>query len=472
MRILLIYPSHREINSPLLPRSTKTDFGIKPPLGLLYIASSLKKCGFNGVKVIDGQVLKDEDREIMDIVKTYRPDCIGISALTLTLFRAARMARAIKEIDSRIHITFGGPHVTVYPLETLSFPYVDSVVPDEGEITYPELVMALDGGKLPYGVKGVYFKDKRKIVTNEKRELIKKLDFLPFPDKTQLDKNNYFFVSNKAEPSTTLISSRGCPYKCIFCCSPHELYRQRSPYNVVDEMEECMKNGIRIFNFMDDIFNLTKKKVVGISREIIRRNLKIEWTFVGRVDVMDREMLEIARESGLVRIFFGIESGSDEILKYLKKGFTAAEAQSAVSLCKDLGISVTGLFVLGTPYETQDQVKKTVRLACELDLDAAQFFPLLPGPGTELYRKALEARGFDRDYFHEYAVNPDGPPPLRYWETTFTEKEILDYMRQAFRQFYMRPSFLFNSLKRLSSMKEAWRQMKSGFSLMKFALGF
>jgi len=449
----------------------KLDTGIYPPLGLLYIASSLKKYGFFDVRVIDGQVLKEEEKYLLSIVKAYRPECVGISGHTLTLSKAVRMARAIKEIVPSTHITLGGPHIKIYPLETLSLPCVDSVIPDDGEISYPEMIKTLEAGTLPYGVKGVYFKDSGRIVTNEKREPLRDLDSLPFPDRSQLDSHHYFLVSNRARLSTTLISSRGCPYTCTFCPAVDKAYRQRSPTNVVDEIEECMGMGIRIFNFMDDAFNLTKKRVVGISKEILRRHLTIEWTFIGRVDIVDREMLEIAKDSGLTRVSFGIESGSDEILKSLRKGFTIAEAREAVRLCRELGIYVYGSFVLGAPYETREQAKKTIGLAFDLGIDIAQFYPLIPGPGTRLYTMALERGGIKKDYFKEYALNPERPIQFKYWETTFTQKEIQKIVRSAYRNFYLRPGFLFKSLTRVSSPTQIWRQVKAGLSMATYALG-
>src|SRR5574341_871136 len=229
MKILLYYPSHRDVNAPLIPKPTWVDTSICPPLGLLYIASSLKKNGFDDVRIIDGQTMNNEEEIFLNMVKSYRPDCVGISVFTLTAFKAARIARAVKEIDPSTHITFGGPHIRIYPMETLSLPCVDSIVLDEGEISYPQLVTSLGEGNLPYGVAGVCFKDGGKIVTNKKSEPVRDIDSLPFPDRTLLDIESYYIASNRVELSTALISSRGCPYDCIFCLTPHKLYRQRSP---------------------------------------------------------------------------------------------------------------------------------------------------------------------------------------------------------------------------------------------------
>lgn len=467
MKILLIYPSHLDKKIPYIPKNYLQATGIYPPLGLLYISSSLKKRGFDDTYLLDCQFSQDEVTDVLRTVSSLSPHIVGISTTTFTLHKSLQIATAIKSHRPSLHINFGWAHPAFYPRETLSFPCVDSITIGEGEETFPELATALAAGTPLDTVRGIGFKNNGDIILTPPRKPIVDLDSLPFPERSHIRGLKYDIASGPF-PNTTVLTSRGCPYKCIFCYTGDKIIRYRSHHNVVDEMEMLQEMGYKLINFMDNDFTVNRERIMAIFQEILKRRLTIPFTCASRVDGVDEEMLLLAKEAGIKSLAFGIEAGTNESLTTLQKGFTVEQAREAVALCKKIGISLCLYFVVGVPYETRKQLEKTIRFAIDLDPDFVQFLPLFLTPGTALYKMALEAGAYKNDFFYEYAKNPRVPLDFQCWETTVTLEEIERYLKLAYRKFYFRWSFLKRVVLKTPSLKLLLRRGTIGLGLMKY----
>ena len=257
--------------------------------------------------------------------------------------------------------------------------------------------------------------------------------------------------------STSIITSRGCPYNCIHCISKliwKRKVRYRSVTNLVDEIEECVKRyDIREFNFYDDTFTLNKKRVVEVCREIRKRNLKIAWICFGRVNLIDKEMVLEMKKAGCRKISFGLESGSQKILDLMRKNATLEMVRKAVKIVKGVGLEVHASFMLGNVGETGETIRETINFAKELDLDNATFFITAPFPGTDLYNIAKE-KGYinENTKWEDFAPITKSPPIL--CQGNLTKEELIKWQKRAFNEFYLRPRYVLRKLSKISSFSE------------------
>lgn len=480
MRVLLISPP---VLSPL--RADMSDLfekesGLYPPLGLLYLAARLLEEGRHEVKVLDGPALEapllkgprpnrswgplPSHEAIEQEIREFRPQVVGVQALTFTLVDALAVAERARQVNPEIHVCLGGPHVFLYPRETLGFPFVDSLILGEGEFAFPELLNALEEGKALEQVRGIAFRRGSEEVLTEPRPLIEDLDSLPFPARHLIPYRRYYSVLGKEGLMTTLITSRGCPFSCIYCgrWNLGKRFRARSAQNVVDEMAACAAMGIGELQVFDDIFTLDKRRALAVCQEILRRELKVSWAIRSRVDTVDRELLQGLARAGCRRISYGVEAGSDEILRNLKKGITTQKAEEAVRMAQEMGITVLADFMLGSPGERREHVLRTIDFALKLRPDFAQFTVTTPYPATELYLEGLRGGVIARDYWQEFAQNPRSDFVTPFWKEHLSREELLELFRLAYRRFYLRPAYVWRRFQRLGSWKEFMNAARAG----------
>lgn len=469
MKVLLIYPPMFNLVFPSLPETVEKDVGRRPPLGILYIASFLKNKTSHEVKILDTQVEKMSYFDIEKKVKDFGPDIVGISTMTYMLYDVILTAKIVKGINKNIHVCLGGPHTSIYPNETLRIPEVDSIVVGDGEIAFAELVESLSEGR-EIKTPGVFESgrdDNLRINSLDPAYYIKDLDQLPFPARSLTPYKKYFSAVSRRSIVTSIVTSRGCPYKCIFCQLPFNKLRMRSAKNVVDEMEKCCLMGINEIDIYDDTFNFSEQRVIAICDEIIKRKLKIGWSFRGRVDKVSKRMLERAKLAGCERIHYGVEAGSQKTLDILKKVITLEQIKTAFRLTKDVGISTLAYFMVGSPGEAREDIMNTIRFAEQLEPDLVTFSITTPWPGTEMYRMGLEQGVIKRDYWKEFVLNPKEifiPP---FWEENLKFKELVKIRNFALKKFYLRPKFIIKSLSRLTSFGELKRKCTAGFGLIR-----
>lgn len=405
------------INPPLTGSTMAHVEMITEPLGLAYIAAMLEQNGYE-VDILDALALGNEQTEglpdgrlriglseeqIAKHVSDYSPDIVGISCgFTVYVSDSHRIARCVKLAYPEAVIVFGGAHSTVVPELVLKDKNVDLVVRGEGEMTLLDVVKNIEQGKSYRHIKGTVTKDNnQEVIFNEPREFIKDLDQLPFPARHLLPMEKYFEFQKRGKllyryymrkPMANIVTSRGCPYNCVFCAVrtiAGRTWRGRSAENVVAEIK-LLTNEYKIKEFTpwDDNISINKDRLINICQGIIDNGLDLTWATPNGIYLpsMDEEVLSWMIKSGYYRITFGLESGSEETLKYIRKKISRQKVKEVIEICNKLGIWTNATFIIGFPNEQIDSIRATMRAPIEYGLDYANFFMAQPYEGTDLYR--------------------------------------------------------------------------------------
>jgi len=354
-------------------------------------------------------------------------------------------------------VVAGGPQLSFYPQEFLSFASIDLGVQGDGEETLLELVRRLESGGGLDDLAGTVVKTSEGVKINPARPFIEDLDRLPFPAVDMLELNNYRALTVE-HPFFTMVSSRGCPYHCGFCTQAHcgDRVRQRSAENLAQEIEEYLtKYAAREIIMFDETFTLNRRRVLEICRLIAERKLRFRWNIRTRVDTIDEEMLRALKAAGCYGLHMGIESGDAGILEIMEKGITLQRVREAFALARRLGFMTRGYFMIGYLGENRQTYRATVDLARELNMDWASFSITTPLPATPLYRAALEKGLIGEDYWKEYTLLKRNGHDYPHLVTSQTgEEELHRMLKQAYRSFYLRPRFIWQ---RLASLRSWWQ---------------
>ena len=381
--VLLIYPFFK-------PKRDRSVFRF-PPLGVAYIAASLKETGHD-VSLIDCTFLQKDDALRQALEK--KVEVIGIYCMVTMEDDCLWFSRQLRG-NCQLMVV-GGPLPTCEPEPFLE--HFDVVVRGEGEQTMQELLRAYQAGSDLNALPGIVYRaateNEPKVTFTTDRPFAKNLDSIPFPARELLPNRCYIDYGKKkyGYSITTVMSTRGCPYQCEFCSNVifGGSYRERSPENVVDEIEKALELGYDRISFADDVFTMKSERVIKICQEIQRRGLRFSWECLGRVDALDYPTYLEMRKAGCSRIFFGIESGNDHILKLMKKKITAEQARQAVEAAHQAGLQVGAFFILFYPGETNETVLETLRYATRLPLDYLGLTMPYPLPGTALYERVKD----------------------------------------------------------------------------------
>lgn len=469
MNVLLINPPVLNLIPSMLPKSIDESRGYNPPLGLLYLAAYLHKHSDHQVKILDCQVEELNHKQIREVIQKDAPDVVGLTTMTFTLIDVLKIVQLVKEIDPQIKVVLGGPHVDIYPLETITQPGVDYLVLGEGEKPFKNLLDKINHPKQLYQVKGIVFKDGKKVINTGRAEFNRDLDSLPFPARSLTPYQKYSSVLSKVQPVTTMFTSRGCPYKCLFCDRPQlgKIFRARSSKNVVDEMEECQKMGIKEILIYDDTFTVNRKRVLDICQEIKERKLEIDWDVRTRPDTVDEELLIDMKKAGCKRIHYGVEAGTQKILNVLRKGITLEKVEETFRLTKKIGFEVLAYFMIGSPTETKEDILQTIKFAKKLNPDFTHITITTPFPATDLYRLGLKQEILPYDYWQEFAKNPKTDFTPYIWGEYLNKEELHQLLKYAYRSFYFRPSYISKKLLRLTSWQEFKTKAKAARKLLK-----
>ena len=355
------------------------------PLGLCYVAAAFEKAGAE-VTILDYIVRKYSSEKLLEELSLFKPDIIGTTSVTMNFHIAASIMKTAKEGFPSAITVMGGPHVSFDYENTLKhYPEIDLVVVGEGEQTIADMVPVIKNRLAWLGVEGIAYRDHGKVVFTGERELIRDLDSLPFPSRHLLPMSRYLALGFPI----SIITSRGCPNRCIFC-QGHRMVghriRSRSPQLVLDEIEYLLSFGFEWVNFSDDFFTSNPKRVKEICSGIKHRGLSFGWGAFARADSVNRELLSIMRDAGCDTVFFGIESGNQEMLDRIKKHVKLDRIRQAVEDSKAIGMTVFGSFIIGLPGETMATMMDSHRFSKELDIIYGYHF-LAPFPGTEVMER-------------------------------------------------------------------------------------
>jgi anaerobic magnesium-protoporphyrin IX monomethyl ester cyclase len=334
-------------------------------------------------------------------LRLFSPQVLGISLLTTEYPRAAGILSWSKRNLPDTKLSAGGYHVSALPERSLRELPLDVLVMSEGELTMRKLCRAgFEQSTLP-AIRGIaYIDEKARFVRNLPREFIADLDSLPISDRELLDGGMAWYLTPPGnirgqylDRCTTMLTSRGCPGNCIFCSSRAmwtNKVRQRSPENVLDELESLIaKYGLMGLFFLDDTFTARKKWVLDFCRQWQGRGIKLTWGCSARVNTVDDEMLEAMKSTGCVQLDFGVESGNDEVLRRLHKGQNRRIIERAFRSVHRHGLRSLACFIIGNPGETGEQMMETLDVAKRIKPDFAVFSILTPLPGSPLYDIAI-----------------------------------------------------------------------------------
>jgi len=434
MKILLISPP----TDSVIKRVVGTT---GPPLGLAYLASMIKD--EHDVAIIDSIVENLNFEMARKKIKKFDPDVIGITSTTSMIPDAYKVANIAKEINENVKIVIGGPHVTFLPEKTMEeCKSIDFVVRGEGEITFKELMGALEKEKDLEGIKGLTFRKDGRIINNLPRELIKNLDELPLPSYELLPMEKYQADGIKFG---TVMTSRGCPFNCAFCSSSLQFgkrWRGHSDSKVIEELKHLHEEyKVREIEFLDDTFTLNRSRAIKIAKRIREEGLDISWTASSRVDLFTDEVAQAMKKGGCHTVYFGIESGSQKTLDFIGKKITPEQSVAAVKKAKKHKLRALGAFIIGFPEETNDDIKETMKFSKKVGVDYAQFTIATPYPGTRLWKYAISKNLILTFNWRKYTTL-DPVMKLK----NFTTQQITKLLQKAYISFYIRPLYLIKDL--------------------------
>jgi len=431
---------------------------IQPSLGLGYVASAVRDD--NDVRIIDCIKERLDILGLERIIKETNPDVVGLQCYTFDIKFVSEAIKMIKHINKAIVTVIGGPHCSAVPKESMDYfgEALDYAFVGEAEIGFKKLIDCLKDGKEDFSeIHGLVYRQGSNIKINpsyfeEDLDSFRMVAWdLIRPNEYPESQHGAFY---KKFPIAPIISTRGCPYNCTFCAgkivSGRKL-RKRSIKNIIDEIVYLYnKFGIREFHIIDDNFTLDKQFVLSFLEELERKHLDISWALPNgiRMENLSLDLLKKMKHSGLYLVSLGIESGTDRVLKLMRKNLTVETTRKTVKLIREAGLEVAGFFIIGTDGETLDEMKETIRFSLELDLIRANYFTYLPFPGTESYNN-LKNNGkisnvnWDRFYFNKAPYSPDG----------ITHKQLRQLQRKAFLQFHLRPIILLKNLSQVQSFK-------------------
>ncbi len=481
MKILMLNPAFkgkysRSSRSPAVTKGGTIYF----PLWLAYATGVLEQAGHE-VRLVDAPARGLSREDTLGIAKKFKPELSVLDTSTGSIYSDAETAAEIKE-KTGCFTALVGTHPSALPEETMGLsPSIDAVARHEYDYTLRSLAEELEKKKPKLeGVEGLTFRQKKgkqefRLVHNKNRKLIEKLDELPFVSgvyKRHLNIRDYFYSAN-LYPEITIVTGRGCPYRCKFCVLPQVMngraYRYRSVGNVIEELE-YIKNefpDVKEVFMEDDTLTANRQRVRELCSELVKRKLNIAWSCNARADV-DLETLQAMKKAGCRLLCVGIESGNQKVLNEISKGTTVAGIRQFMKDAKKAGILVHGCFMLGNQGDTKETIKETIKFAKELNPDTAQFFPIMVYPGTETYEWAKKNGFLVSENFSDW-LNASGMHNCMVSRPELTNRELVGLCDAARRQFYLRPKYIAKkAVQAVSQPAEARRIVKSGKTFFKY----
>jgi radical SAM superfamily enzyme YgiQ (UPF0313 family) len=415
-------PSRRNI---YLSSNVRVGAPSYPSLTLATLAGNLIRK--NTVKIVDLDITADIYKDLFGEIENFKPDIVASSSNTPAYPAVKDIMYKIKGKYPQIQTIVGGVHVTALPEEISKESCFDIAVTGEGDTAIPELLSS-------------------PAKNTPERKLMSDLNSMPYPAWQLFTLSRYknSRLSSRQNPVGLIETSRGCAFHCNFCnkLTFGSVYRAKEPKRVVDEMEYMLASGFREIHIIDDSFTQDVNRAKEICSEIMRRNLKFTWSsFSGvRVDKVDYEFFELARKSGCWQVAFGIETGDQEILDNINKEVTLSQSENAVNLAKKAGLDTFGFFILALSGETEASMRRTIEFAKRLPLDTAKFDICIPYPGTEYFNTLQEDGRIRSREWSKYSCHQIDEPlfdhPNLAWPV------IAAYYKRAFREFYLRPSYV------------------------------
>lgn len=449
MKILLVRPFNKE------------SLTVVPPLGLGYLATSVRKD--NKVKILDCVKDKILPEDFAKILAKEKPDLVGLTVFSSDLVVTKEYLESVKKSNGKIITVIGGPHPSAMPKECFDFyqNLLDFAFVGEAELGFPVLIKLLEKRKTPLAldlkkIPGLVWKKDSKEIVN-KPEYPMDLDKLGFPSWDLIKPETYPHAPiggfARRFPVAYILTSRSCPFQCTFCAAKSihgSTFRRKSLPEVLKEVKYLThQRGIKEIHILDDNFTLSKEFVKEFCEEKIKERLDFSWNCSNgiRLDRIDEETLRLMKKAGCYSVAVGIESGSDRILKHMKKNLNKNYIKKQVELISKVGIEITGLFILGYPAESKNDILQTISFAKSLDLTKAAFSIFRPLPGSEMWTYLINQKKLDISHLNNLSYYRTESNYMR----NVSQEDFSKLQKKAFFDFYFRPKIILTLIRETSS---------------------
>ena len=469
MKIAFIFPPfhHRKFSENL--KVVDEEFTLSPPIILAYVAAICEKAGHD-VILIDAHALKLTKKEVLQRINIFRPDILAFRVETYNFPETLEWIQYLK-FSTGLPILVGGINMDLYPLETMSHKEIDFALAGEVINTLPEFLRCLENEKSFTHIPGLYWRENGELRYNLPNFNTVSFDEYPFPARHLLPNEVYHSFVSQRKNFTIMLTQTGCPWRCKFCHISalkkyrKPAYRKRSWENVIKEIEQCYYDyGIREIDIFDATFFIDKERDIKICQEIRKRGMKISWTCRSRVDVVDEDILREAAKAGCRMIFWGIESGSQDVLDAVNKDIKLEQTISAIKIAKKYGIENLGFLMIGNPCDTEETIKNTLKFVKKLGIDHVQICRTIAKPSTQLHEELLKQVGYD--YWRDYVLGRVGEERIPTPWCKIPQERIEKLLKKMYYSFYFRPSIVLKRLARLKSLSELIRYIKVGLRMV------
>lgn len=406
-----------------------------PPLELISLAAVARQWHQAQVLLIDCIAERPDMTELTGKLNEFSPDIIvsltGFECIESDVELVSRIKRALPQAT---YVLFGH-YATMFPDEILTMSMADIVIAGEPELIFSSLINTITEGSSIDKVEGIVFYQADQLIRTGNGNRIRNPNDLPIPAYDLLPSNAYY-EPLLPRPYGMIQTARGCPYQCNFCVKSYGgLLTELTPERIIEEMELWVKlHGVRVIRFIDDTFTINRKRVTRICQLITERRLKVAWACLSRTDNLDEELLCEMKSAGCIRIYFGVESGSQQMLDGYDKRMNVQQARKTLIICRKLGIETAGFFMGGHPDETEEQFSDTLKFVASSGLNFASYNPLTPYPGTPLFEKMKEQLDFSLF------------PYRNQWKDQGIYETFDKRKTRFYRTFYLRPSLVIQNL--------------------------
>ncbi len=448
--------THRTFSENL--KVVDEEFFVKPPpLILSYVAAIAEQAGHE-VRVVEAHGKNLTKAQAVQEIKDFGADAICVRLDVYGFQQCMRWLSYIKE-HTGLPVIVGGIGVTDYTADVMTRPQIDYGIQGEAIGRLPDLLKRLEWGESVDDVNGLAYRKDDQVIINPCTGPLTPFDEYPWPARHLLPNHLYGSFVSQRKNFTLMLTSTGCPFKCVYCAIVRLKYRYRDPVLVADEIEHCVKeHGVREIDFFDGTFFLNRGRSLTLLKEIQRRKLDVEWTCRSRVDVVNDEILREARKAGCRMIYYGIESGSSKILRNVNKETNTHQVEEAIRATRRAGIRSLGFLMIGNPGENKKTIRQTIRFARKLKLDYVQICRTIPKPLTQLDNQLRESTG--RDYWGEFVRGERGEERLPMPWIDMEQEDLERELKRAYYAFYFRPDYIWRTIKQTRTPEEFARYVK------------
>ena len=440
--------------------------GIEPPFGLCYLAAQVRNLGYETV-IVDTQALRLSNAEAVKRITSLKPGFVGFTACTTQIKSAAYMAKTLKRALPSVVNIIGGPHVSSMPEFTMhEYPEFDIAVVGEGEQTLCEILSNSVQGNGLTNVNGLVYRKEGKVISTKPRSRINNLDSLASPafDLLPYLPKHYRVPLQSAYqyPSVSLVTSRGCPNQCIFC--DRGVFGNHSRFHsarfVIDMIKNLRKDyGIKSIMFEDDNFVSSRERLYELLAMLQREKIGLNWACNARIGMVNETMLREMKNAGCWQILYGIESGSQKILDFLKKNITREQIKYTLQITKKSGIQSKGFIMFGNPLETRETLQETIDFINNTDIDDVSITYFTPYPGSEIFGSIKDYGRLDSDFSKMSCFEPV------FFPNGLNSDTLENMFKLAYRKFYFRKKIILAYIKKVRSFKKLWMYLVSALSL-------